>query len=101
VQNTLMEVPHPRPQYRGFVYYLRDDDDPGLERPMPAAGAVPFEKIESLSNLVRVSGAGRQGPTHEGIATHASDRLLRPEPAQGSLQVGETVSIIVPLPRGP
>ena len=27
--------------------------------------------------------------------------VLRPEPPQGSLQVGETASIIVPLPRGP
>ncbi len=44
-----------RYQYSGTVYYLRNDDDPRLDGPMPA-GAVPFEKIESLPNAVRVSG---------------------------------------------
>ncbi len=53
-----------RYQYSGTVYYLRDDDDPGLDRHMPA-GAVPIDEILSLPNRVMVSG----------LAHHSKDEV--------------------------
>ncbi len=53
-----------RYQYCGAVYYLRADDDPRLDRPMPT-GAVPSEDALSLPNLVFVAG----------LAHHSKDEV--------------------------